>query len=170
MTLTLKDIRDAVSDAVTNVTVKVTSTGVPSGEQEFNFDEKVTYSITITNPSDGAQLKNVRVHVSTSDVKQMALITPPTTTATAYEAATGTDTWNVGDGHTYMYLSKPELSVLAPGDVVTISPLTVLSFKIASSPVVSAHIHGIVDMDWLIPPGDTGTNGTKTFTIVKQTT
>jgi hypothetical protein len=162
MVLKLNDIRDAVSDAVNKVTVTITTTGVPTGQTEFNPKETVIYSVTVTNPSDGAQLKNCRVYLKTSDVNDLALITPPTSTATAYKAATGTATWNVGDGHTYMYLSNSKLSVLVPNEKVTIPDLTVMGFAV-SSPIVTAQLYAD---HWLFPTGDTGPSSSQTFNIV----
>jgi hypothetical protein len=160
------DLRNAILDAVTKkVTVTITTTGVPTNQTEFNPTETVIYSLKVTNASDGAQLKNVRVYVLTSDVNQLAIITPPSSTATAYKTATGTDTWNVGDGHTYMYLSNSKLSVLAPSESVTIPDLTVKGFTV-SNPIVSAQIYADVDENWLIPTGVSGPSSAKTFNIV----
>ena len=162
----LKDIRDAVIAAVTGkVTVSVTSTGVPAGQTAFNPGETVTYDLKITNAVDGGQLENVRVHVSVSDASKLKLIVPPAATATAYQAATGATVFPAGSEQTYMYLSKPALSILSPGEVVTMTGPTVKGVA-TGSPLVFAHIHADVDMDWLIPTGNVGTNGSKTFNIV----
>ena len=169
MTITLKDIRDAAKDAIEKVTVTIDTTGVPDNQSYLNpTGETVHYNLTITNPSDGAQLKNVRVEMTTSDVNLVALITPKTSTATAYRAATGTDTWNVGDGHTYMYLSTSELSVLAPGDPpVKISSLDLLSNKNNKTGTVhvTAQIHGDVDEEWLLANGHAGQQADVTLKV-----
>jgi hypothetical protein len=162
----LKDIRDAVNDAVgSKVTATVTSAGVPSGQTAFNPGETVTYSVKITNAADGGQLNNVRVHVYVSDASKIKLIVPPTTIATAYQSASGTSVWNPGTEQIAMFLYTSTLSVLSPGDVETIPNLTVKGLAVGT-PVIYAHIHCAVDMNWLFPPDNTGVNGSKTFNIV----
>ena len=162
----LKDIRDAVIAAVTGkVTATVISTGVPPGQASFNPGETVTCDLKTANAADGSQLKNVRLHVSVSDAAKLKLIVPPVAKATAYQASTGAAVFVPGSEQTFMYLSTPALSVLSPGETVTIAGVTVKGVAVGA-PLVYAHIHADVDMDWLIPAGNVGTNGSKTFNIV----
>jgi hypothetical protein len=160
------DIRDAVVAAVTSkVTVLVTSTGIPTGQTAFNPGETVTYSLKVTNAVDGGQLNNVRLHVFVSDASELKLIVPPTATATAYQAATGTAVYTAGSEQSVMFLSTTALPVLSPGETVTISNLTVKGVAVGS-PSISAHIHADVDMAWLFPTNNGGTIGSKAFNIV----
>lgn len=166
MAIALKEIRDAVYSYFSSISTTVTSSGIPAGQSSFNPNEEVTYDVKVVNhaATDGIQLKNVRLHLSVSS-PALRLVTPPATVATAYTTQSGSVTTPANTEVSQMFLGNPALASLAPGEIITLAGLKLRSKEVGNGSVF-AHVHGEVDMSWLLPADDTSSNGSKSFSVV----
>jgi hypothetical protein len=168
----LHDILQAWNDYVDKtIVVTITSAGVPSGQSEFNVNEKVKYDLKVTNgdSATGVQVDDVRLHVHSANVSGTTgtvfkLIVPPASVATAYPDATSTTALTAGTEQTVMFLETAALATLSAGETVTISGLEVIG-KGAGSAVLESHVHATVKTSTLFPTDTTGKEGTKTLTV-----
>ena len=164
-------LSDIAGDWVTYVqktmVVTVISTGVPSGEGEFNPGDKVIYDLTLLNgnASTGVTVKNVRLHVLVSDATLINLIVPSKSTANAYSDAALTKPLTSGSSVTEMFLQTSSMLSIDAGLGVGMLNLEVVALKKAGTAKVEAHPHADLDLNALLPANQTGTNGTKSLTV-----
>lgn len=165
-------VRDIENDWINYVqktmVVQVISTGLPSGESEFNPGDKATYELTLVNgsASTGVPVKNVRLHVEVSDTTLISLVVPSKSIANAYsDAALTKPLTSVGAQVTEMFLQTSSMLNIDAGAPVGIVSLEVIALKKAGTAKVEAHPHVDPDLDALFPANQTGTNGKKSFTV-----
>jgi len=175
MATTLQDISQAWTDYVSQtIVVTVTSTGLPSGQQQFNPGEKVKYDLSETNGASatGVEVNNIRLHLRSAatggntnqNIFNFIVPDPGTTGVTAFDTATSTSALPKNSEQTTMFIETSSLTTLTAGENVTIPGLEVVA-KHAGTALLEAHVHATLNLDQLFPPGTTGKDGTKSLTV-----
>jgi hypothetical protein len=149
MATSLQDIFEAWTDYVSKtIVVTVTSTGVPSGQTQFNPGEKVKYHL----------------RAGTANVFNFIVPDPSTTGVSSFDTETSTTALTKNTEKTTMFIETTSLTTLTAGEKVTITGLEVIG-KNAGTSVLEAHVHATLALDQLFPPGTTGKDGTKSLTV-----
>lgn len=170
MATTLLDIQQAWRDYVQNtMVVTVTSTGVPSGQSDFNPGEKVKFDLSVTNgtPTTGVQVHNIRLHMkSDPDNGIFKFIVPNANSGvTAFATVDSTTPLTAADGdQTAMFIETSTLSVLKPGDKVSIHGLEVVAKKVGTADLAS-DVHATLNLDRIFEPNMDGKDAKVNLTI-----
>ena len=170
MATTLLEMQQAWRDYVQNsMVVTVTSTGVPSGQSEFNPGERVKFDVSVTNatPTTGIQVHNLRLHMKADpDNGVFKFIVPDSSTGvTAFAKIDSTTPLTAADGEqTAMYVETTSLNVLKPGENVAIRGLEVIGKKAGTSGLAS-DVHASLNLDQLFVPDMDGKDSKVNLTI-----
>jgi hypothetical protein len=170
MATTLLDMQQAWRDYVQNtMVVTVTSTGVPSGQSEFNPGEKVKFDLNVTNgtPTTGIQVHDIRLHLkSDPDTGVFKFIVPASSTGvTAFATVNSTTPLTAADGEqTAMFIEHASLNVLKPGESVPIRGLEVIGKKVGTAALAS-DVHASLNIDQMFQPNMDGRDARVDLTI-----
>jgi hypothetical protein len=170
MTTTLLEMQQAWRDYVQNtMAVTVTSTGVPSGQSDFNPGEKVKFDLSVTNgtPTTGIQVHDIRLHLKADpDNGVFKFIVPASSTGvTAFATLDSTTPLTAASGdQTVMFIENSSLNVLKPGENVTIRGLEVAK-KVGTSNLAS-DVHATVNLNQIFDPNMDGKDAKVNLTIV----
>lgn len=170
MATTLLEMQQAWRDYVQNsMVVTVTSTGVPSGQSDFNPGERVKFDVSVTNatPTTGIQVHNIRLHMKADpDNGVFKFIVPDSSTGvTAFAKIDSTTPLTAADGEqTAMFVETATMNVLKPGDKVAIHGLEVVAKKVGSADLAS-DVHATLNYNQLIAPDMDGRDSKVSLTI-----
>lgn len=172
MATTLQDVSQAWRDYVLNTMVAtVTTTGVPTGEKDFNPKEKVRVDVSVTNgtTATGIEVKDVRLHlkaIANPDKGVFKFIVPDANTGiTAFSSETSTTPLTALSEQAEMYIEKSALKRLSAGAKVNIDGQLEVVGKNVGTEDLSVDVHASLDLDKLFPPHIDGKNVTKSLTV-----
>jgi hypothetical protein len=171
MATTLQDISQAWEDYVQHTIVTtITTTGVPSGQTEFNPKEKVTFDLNVINGTSetGIEVKNIRLHLKADpDNGVFKFIVPDSSTGiTAFSSVVSTTPLTASkDGEQdAMFIETSSLKRLKAGESVKVSGLEVIAKK-AGTADLAADVHATLDFDTLFIPNIDGKDATKLLAV-----
>jgi hypothetical protein len=164
------DMQQAWRDYVQNtMVVTVTSTGVPAGQKDFNPGEKVKFDLSVTNGTSttGIQVHDVRLHLkSDPDNGVFKFVVPDSSTGvTAFATVDSTTPLTAASGdQAVMYIENSSLSVLKPGENVSISGLEVIAKKVGTADLAS-DVHASLNLNKFFIPNQDGRDAKVSLTI-----
>jgi len=170
MATSMLDIQQAWRDYVQQtMVVTVTSTGVPSGESDFNPSEKVKFNLNVTNGTadTGIQVHDVRLHLkSDPDNGTFKFVVPNSSSGvTAYATLDSTTPLTAKDGdQTVMFIETAKLKTLKPGDGIAVNNLEVIGNK-AGSADLKCDVHASINLDRIFIPNQDGKDAAVSLTV-----
>lgn len=171
MATTLLDIQQAWRDYVQKtMVVKVTSTGVPSGQKELNPREKVKFDLSVTNgtATTGIQVHDVRLHLKPDpDNGVFKFIIPDSSSGvTAFATVGSTTPLTAKDGdQTAMFIETSTLKTLKPGENVNISGVLEVIAEKAGISDLASDVHATLNLDQIFVPNMDGKDASVTLTV-----